>query len=158
METKLSLHSPKQFKPEKGVPNIPYKSRPLVPTDWTDEIERLEKFFAGIVLPVGDFKINPWTTTTDLSFCIESGLNYLRTNNGNRTFYPYLEELLEIELILLPEREREVRKALLMPKPIESITQKVKRENKPKNSVRKAKPSTQIPKCDLWDYQSFYFD
>lgn len=158
MNTTSSIWSKTHFRHRKGIPDIPYKSRPEVSIDWTDEIDRLQKSFSSIVLPVHQIKLNAWTSIVDLPGCIESGLLYVKANNGHRTFYPYFQELQEIELLLLPDQERKARKAELMPKPIEPIIQKIKKVNKPKNSVRKAKSSSQTPKCNLWDYQSFFDD
>jgi hypothetical protein len=158
MEDNSALWSMKPFKHRKGVPGIPNNPRPEVPADWTDEIARLEKFFVGIVLPASPFSINAWTTTTDLPGCIESGISNVKANNGNRYFLPYLEQLQEIELMLLPEKERETRKAELIPKPIKPTIQKVNGVRKSKKSVRKEKPTKQIPKWDKWDYESFYDD
>lgn len=128
METKPSLFSKKHFKPKKGVPNIPQKSRPAVSTDWTEEIARLEAFFACIVLPKQPLKLNPWTTIADFPVCIESGLNFVKANNGNRIFHACLEQLQEIEMILLPENERVSRKAKM-----QLVTTPQKQRTKSKN-------------------------
>jgi len=158
MEDNSALWSMKSFKHRKGVPDIPTKSTPVVPADWTEEIARLEKFFAGVVLPASPFSINAWTTTTDLPGCIESGINYVKANNGNRYFLPYSEQLQEIELMLLPEKEREARKVEMIPKPIKPNIQKANGVRKSKKSVRKEKPTKQVPWWKEWDHESFYDD
>ena len=158
MDDNSALWSMKPFKHKKGIPDIPYYSRPEVPTDWTDEIDRLEKFFASVVLPTSPFSINAWTRTTDLPGCIESGISYVKANNGNRYFLPYLEQLQEIELRLLPENEREARKAELIPQSIKPNIQRVNSVKKQKESVRKKKPSKQVPWWEGWDHKSFYDD
>ena len=132
MKEKPSLWSGKHFKHRKGIPDIPLKSRPVVSTDWSDEIERLEKFFARIVLPSNPIILNTYTTITDLAGCIESGLRYVKANNGNRTFHFCLEQLQEIEMMLLPENEQEARKSELLPKPTLPDKKRVKRVKKTK--------------------------
>lgn len=155
MEPKPSPFSKKHYRHRKGIPDIPYRSRPAVSTDWPNEIDRLEKFFADEVLATQPLKLNAWTTIIDLAGCIESGMNYVKGNNGNRTFLPYLEQLQEIEQVLLPENEREERKAELIPQRIKPNIQKVNSVKKQNKSVRKERLTKQIPK---WDYESFYDD
>jgi len=111
MKTKPSPFCNKHYRHRKGIPDIPNRTKPVVSADWTIEIARLEKVFAGIVLPTQPVKLNAWTTIIDLTGCIESGINYVKGNDGNRIFHSYLEQLQEIEMILLPENERVSRKA-----------------------------------------------
>ena len=60
--------------------------------------------------------------------------------------------------MMLPEEEREARKAKLLPKPIEPNIQKIKMVKKENKSIRKEKPTKQVPWWDGWDHESFYDD
>ncbi|MCK9412104.1 MAG: hypothetical protein M0Q53_07365 [Prolixibacteraceae bacterium] len=129
METKHSPWSKKHFKPKKGVPNIPQKSRPAVSADWSIEIDRLEKVFESISIPEQPFLLNRWTKINDLRFCIDADIAVVRANIGKRAFLSSLEQLQQIELMLVPDKEREARKAELIPKQTQPSMKKAKRQN-----------------------------
>ena len=92
-----SIFSKQHFRHRKGIPDIPQLTRTKVPDNWAQEVERLEKVFEGINLPLQPFQLNKWTKIYDLRFCIEADLAIAKANIGKRTFLPYLERVQEIE-------------------------------------------------------------
>lgn len=105
-----SPFSLQHYRHRKGVPDIPHKPRTIVSPDWSDEIKQLETFFSSITLPLGAFKLNTWTTITDLQGCVESELAYAKANNGNRTFRSHIDRLHEIKQKLSPDTQEETQK------------------------------------------------
>lgn len=126
MKKQTLIWNDSQFRHLKGIPDLPLRTRHLVLTDWTIEIDRLENFFASIVLPIGALKLNNWTTVTDLAGCIDRGLQYSKANNGNRIFYPYLKDLQEIEKFLSPKTKNETQRANLIPSKYLQMKNKIK--------------------------------
>lgn len=114
METKHSPWSKKHFKPKKGVVNIPNCIRTVISTEWTEEIAKLEKFFAGIVLPTNPLKLNSWTIVTDPASFIESELAFVKTTNGIRIYRPHIDRLIELRRKLLRYRKGEARKEAML--------------------------------------------
>ena len=60
------------------------------------EIADLEKFFNSALLPSGSFKLNQSTTITNIHLFIDSHLEIIRTNNGNKTYKPYFNRLIQL--------------------------------------------------------------
>ena len=60
----------------------------------------LELFFEGLKLPSNPLKINEYSTIKDLSKFIDSHIDIVKANNGNRTFLPYLNRLQELKQFL----------------------------------------------------------
>ena len=70
------------------------------PENWSNEIVELENYFAGINLPTQPIKLNNCSIITDYSLFIENHFATVKTNNGKRTFLPYLNRLQELKQIL----------------------------------------------------------
>jgi len=68
--------------------------------DWADKIDELEQYFQSIILPDYPIKLNQAATITNVSNFIDSHLATVKTNNGNRTFLPYLNRLFELKKLL----------------------------------------------------------
>ncbi len=87
-----------------SVPKVEvFKTEPSIkeqPKDWNNDISELEKYFAGIELPIEPIRLNDWTTITDTTLFVESNLSFVKAHNGNRTFLPYLNQLEKLKEIL----------------------------------------------------------
>ena len=70
------------------------------PENWSNDIAELENYFASIELPTQPVKLNRCSTITDCSLFIESHFATVKTNNGKRTFLPYLNRLQELKQVL----------------------------------------------------------
>ena len=70
------------------------------PPNWSNDIAELESYFASIEVPTQPIKLNRCSTITDCSLFIESHFATVKANNGNRTFLPYLNRLLELKQVL----------------------------------------------------------
>ncbi len=90
-----SLPKVEVFKTERI--ELPIKEQP---EDWSNEISELEKYFAGTKLSTEPIKLNCWTMITDVSKFIDDNLSTVSANNGNKTFLPYLNQLIELRKIL----------------------------------------------------------
>ena len=106
-----SPFSQSYYRHRKGIPDIPYKPRTFVSTDWTNEIQFLERFFVSIDIPDYPIKLNPWTTLLDPAFYIKTELDFVKTINGNRTYRSHIDRLYELKRILLPCKKGQTRKA-----------------------------------------------
>jgi hypothetical protein len=71
------------------------------PKDWSEEIKELETYFNSMTPPTEPIILDQCTTITDCSKFIESHLAVARANNGNKTFRPYLERLIEFKNIMI---------------------------------------------------------
>lgn len=60
--------------------------------NWTTEIQELQNFFKGLVLPK-ELVMNPWTNVSDLPLFVSSHLSTVIEKNGKPTFLPYLHRL-----------------------------------------------------------------
>ena len=76
------------------------KSEQPKPESWEQNITELENYFAGIAVPTQPVKLNPYSTVINCSLFIESHFATLKANNGQRTFLPYLNRLLEFKGII----------------------------------------------------------
>jgi hypothetical protein len=63
------------------------------------KLSELEEFFSKIDLPT-EIRLNNWTTITDVPKCINSHIETLKNNPGNKAFMPYYIRLLHIYSIL----------------------------------------------------------
>ncbi len=70
------------------------------PENWSNDIAKLENYFANIELPTQPVKLNRCSTITDCSLFIESHFATVKGNNGKRTFLPYLNRLQELKQVL----------------------------------------------------------
>jgi len=68
---------------------------------WDAEISELETFFENTMITDKPVILNQCTTITNCSSFIESHLQVVRANNGNKTFIPYLERLQQFKEILI---------------------------------------------------------
>jgi hypothetical protein len=64
------------------------------------DISELETFFRNTTLPTGPIQLNPWTRITDPAKFVASELEFVKHNNGNPTFKPYLDRLIEFKASL----------------------------------------------------------
>lgn len=64
-------------------------------------IEELEKFLAGKTLPAGPVQLSQATTIIDVPLFVSSHLSAIKAHNGNKTYYPYFERLLNFSLLLI---------------------------------------------------------
>lgn len=71
-----------------------------VDNDWTTQIEELELFFEGCILPTVPIKLNSASTIKDFPFFLDSHIHTLRNNNGNIAFLPFLERLLKVRELI----------------------------------------------------------
>lgn len=60
---------------------------------WSDEIQELENYFAGIEQPTQPVKLNNCCNIIDWSLFVESHFDIVKANNGNNQFLPFLERL-----------------------------------------------------------------
>ncbi len=67
---------------------------------WSSDVAEIEQFFSNITFPKEPMKLNDCSTILDVSKFIQSNLNVIKANNGNRTFLPYLERLRQLKNIL----------------------------------------------------------
>jgi hypothetical protein len=68
--------------------------------DWTELIQSIENDFKKLIFPDCEIKINNFITIFDCKEFVESNLEYVKNNNGKRTFRPYLDQLIELEKFL----------------------------------------------------------
>jgi hypothetical protein len=61
------------------------------------DIEDLELFFREAELPSEPIRMDECTVITDVSLFINSHLSYVRAQNGNDRYLPYLERLQELK-------------------------------------------------------------
>ena len=70
------------------------------PKNWNEEITELESFFNNTLIPDKPLKMNQWTTIKNCRRFINSNLKTVNSNNGNKTFIPYLNQLQRLKEIL----------------------------------------------------------
>jgi len=76
------------------------KSEPPEPENWQQEITDLEAYFAGTQLLSHTARLSLHETITNLPEFIKSHLATVKANNGNQTFLPYLNRLIQLKDIL----------------------------------------------------------
>jgi hypothetical protein len=87
--------------PKTSTPPKPYvKPQPEKQQHWQQDIDELERYFAGIALPTEPIQLTAGVTITDLPKFIDSHLKTLRANNGNMTFIATLNRLQALEVTL----------------------------------------------------------
>lgn len=72
------------------------KPEPPKPDQWEQDITDLEKWFTVTGLPPTPLNLTPHETITDVPRFIEGHISTLKANNGNPTFRPYLDRLIEL--------------------------------------------------------------
>jgi len=75
-------------------------SRLPKPDDWSDDIAKLDEFFAGIPRPTQPINLTAWEKIENVPLFIESHLATVKRNNGNRTFLPSLNRLQALRQLL----------------------------------------------------------
>ena len=87
--------------PKASTPPKAYvKPQPAIQPHWQQDIDELERYFAGIALPTEPIQLTAGVTITDLPKFIDSHLNTLKANNGNPTFIAALNRLLQLKNII----------------------------------------------------------
>ncbi|MGE0021489.1 MAG: DUF6371 domain-containing protein [Draconibacterium sp.] len=66
-------------------------------TDWSKEISELEKFFSNHTFQNEPIKLNSCTTILNIPLFIESSLSVVKAQNGNQTYFTYLNQLIEFK-------------------------------------------------------------
>ena len=93
----------KQPKPQTTIqktPTILSTNQPEQPEYWNEDISELEKFFSVVPLPTRPIKLNSCSTVYNCPLFIETHLETVKANNGNRSFSPYLDRLKELQKAL----------------------------------------------------------
>lgn len=67
--------------------------------NWNDEIKELETFFAANQIP-DTINLTQVERITNTKKMIESHLNYVKANNGNMRFLPYLDRLKKVKELI----------------------------------------------------------
>ena len=65
------------------------------------DITELQSFFTAFPLPAQPIRLNNCNTITNIENFIDTHLEVLKHNNGNRTFAPYYHRLIELKQILI---------------------------------------------------------
>lgn len=86
------------IKPIAIEPQQPIK--PIIKTDWNNDIMELEAYFETKTLPTVPIKLNQCTTITNVNNFINTHLKALKTNNGKPTFEPYLNRLKQLKQLI----------------------------------------------------------
>jgi hypothetical protein len=76
------------------------KNAPDSSTDWTEEINELEKYFDEVALPSQFIKLTQCETITDPRKFIDSALAVAKANNGKKWYRIYLERLKQLRIRL----------------------------------------------------------
>lgn len=63
---------------------------------WDEEINELQKFFAGRTIPE-KVRINNWSLIVDSKLFLESHFAMVRYHNGQEPYRSYLERLIELK-------------------------------------------------------------
>jgi hypothetical protein len=69
-------------------------------TNWDKEIEEIESFFNGVVLPKENLFLNKATKITNVTLFVSSHLTMVKANNGNEIYKSYLKRLIFLKDIL----------------------------------------------------------
>ncbi len=74
--------------------------KPIIKTDWNNDIMELEAYFKNAILPHGPIKLNHCSIITDVNNFIDTHLKTLKINNGKPTFEPYLNRLQQLKQLI----------------------------------------------------------
>lgn len=58
-------------------------------------LKQLDTYFSSVKLPESIW-LNNWTFVSNVCKFVESNMCYLKANSGNKTFYPYYKQLVEL--------------------------------------------------------------
>lgn len=64
-------------------------------------ISELESFFENVTFPPHPFHLNPWTRIINPEQFVSTHLEIIRYNNGNQSFRPYFDRLIELKSVLI---------------------------------------------------------
>jgi len=67
---------------------------------WDYDINEMEKYFKKIKIPVRPIMLNQCSTITNVPLFIQSHIDTLKANNGNKTFISFLHRLQKLKSIL----------------------------------------------------------
>lgn len=70
-------------------------------TNWTEQIIELETYFTSTNLPENPLILSRPETILNLPFFINAHLTFIKANNGNPTFLPYLNRLHQVKQLLI---------------------------------------------------------
>jgi len=70
---------------------------------WDKSIQELETFFTTILLPEEPLRLNQCSIINDVGKMVDSHLTIIKANNGKKVYFPYLERLQELRLVLQPQ-------------------------------------------------------
>lgn len=93
------IQSPTLQESEKPIQTIIKPGLPKHGT-WSDDIVELQRFFQIVKLPTEPVKLNECSMITDVSLFVESHLSFLKGQNGNVRYEPYLDRLNELKILL----------------------------------------------------------
>ena len=92
---------PKTKKIEQLQPVISFNKTTHRQTEnWQQVIDDLESYFASVKIPTHPVKLNGFSSINNCSLFIENHFATIKSNNGNRTFLPYLNRLQELQYLL----------------------------------------------------------
>jgi hypothetical protein len=70
------------------------------PENWNKDIAELENYFESIDLPTQPVKLNDGGIISNCSLFIDNHLAFIKENNGNNKYLPYLERLYLLKAII----------------------------------------------------------
>lgn len=73
------------------------KSETAITGNWDKDIKELEEFFSKVILPASPIRLDQASTIMDMPLFIENSLATVIENNGNRTYKPYLDRLIQLK-------------------------------------------------------------
>ena len=75
------------------------------PENWDKEIEEVERFLKDTTLPEDPIRINSYSTITDFQKFFKGHMGFVKANNGNKTYRPYMDRLIELKDFLIKNRD-----------------------------------------------------
>jgi hypothetical protein len=67
------------------------------PESWEQDIIELQRYFESITAPAEPIRLNQYSEVKNVAKFIETHFATVKTNNGNKTFLPYLNRLQELK-------------------------------------------------------------
>ena len=74
--------------------------RVVQPQDWSNDIAELEKYFSELILPKEPILLSPGVTIFRADTFIQSHLDTIQANEGNKYFLPHLNRLQDLKSII----------------------------------------------------------
>lgn len=72
----------------------------VIPGGWNQEIAELEEFFSGRSVPLDPVRLYQWETVSNIPGYIQSHMEVVKAQNGNSTYLPYLNRLMDLKKML----------------------------------------------------------